>query len=69
MKMPSLTLLLIDDKQDTLLALASRIADVLPGCVALTARDGVSGIALARHNDPDVILFQIGRHDCQQFLG
>jgi signal transduction histidine kinase len=54
-----LTILAIDDTPDNLTVLGAVLSDVLPGCVLVTAHDGIKGIELALAEDPDVILLDI----------
>lgn len=52
-------ILAIDDNPDNLTSLKAVVADRLPGVAVFTALDGPRGIALARAEDPDVILLDI----------
>jgi len=52
-------ILAIDDIDDNLIVLQAVVRDALPDCVVLTARNGPEGIALARVEDPDVILVDV----------
>lgn len=51
--------LAIVDDADASMDLRSVLTAALPGCVFLTARNGSSGIELARSRDPDVILLDV----------
>jgi putative two-component system response regulator len=62
-----LKLLAIDDNPDNLLSLRAVAQDALPECVVLTALDGPRGLALARAEDPDVILLDIVMPDMDGF--
>ena len=52
-------ILVIDDTPDNLTSLKAVVADRLPGVGILTALNGPHGIAMARAEDPDVILLDI----------
>lgn len=52
-------ILAIDDNPDNLTTLKAIAGEALPACVVLTALDGVTGIELARAEDPNVILLDI----------
>ena len=52
-------ILAIDDNQDNLTSLRAVVMDQLPGVIILTAITGAQGIAMARSEDPDVILLDI----------
>jgi putative two-component system response regulator len=65
--MDRVKLLAIDDNPDNLLALKAVAHDALPNCVVLTALDGPQGIALARAEDPDVVLLDIVMPDMDGF--
>ncbi len=52
-------ILVIDDNQDNLTTLKAVVADRLPAASILTALSGAHGLALARAEDPDVILLDI----------
>jgi len=54
-----LKLLAIDDNRDNLITLKAVVTDTLPRTRVLTALSGREGIALARAEDPDVILLDI----------
>jgi PAS domain S-box-containing protein len=54
-----LKIVAIDDNRDNLTSLKAVVADILPQAVILTALNGLEGIALARAEDPDVILLDI----------
>ena len=54
-----LKLLAIDDNQDNLITLKAVVRDAFPDAVIATARNGPDGIALARAEDPDVILLDV----------
>ena len=68
-------ILAIDDNPDNLTSLRAVVADRLPGVGILTALNGLQGIALARAEDPDVILLDIvmpgmdGYAVCRQLKG
>jgi putative two-component system response regulator len=53
------TLLVIDDNPDNLIALKAVAVDALPGCVVHTVGNGRDGLEMARRQDPDVILLDI----------
>ena len=55
----SLTILAIDDHQDTMTALNAVMAHAFPNARTLTALNGPTGIELALTEDPDVILLDI----------
>ena len=55
----SLTILAIDDHQDTMTALNAVMAHAFPDARTLTALNGPKGIELALAEDPDVILLDI----------
>ncbi|PJB35551.1 MAG: hypothetical protein CO108_25370 [Deltaproteobacteria bacterium CG_4_9_14_3_um_filter_63_12] len=55
----TLKILAIDDQRDNLITLRAVLTDALQGCTLFTALDGLSGIALARSEDPDAILLDI----------
>lgn len=59
MEHESLKILAIDDTSDNLLTLRTVLRDLLPAAAVLTAADGPTGLALARAEDPDVILLDI----------
>lgn len=54
-----LTILAVDDNPDNLTVLEAILQDALPGARLVTAQSGDEGIALARTEDPDVILLDI----------
>jgi len=54
-----LNILAIDDHLDNLAVLKAVLADSFPGAAVATALDGPAGLALARAEDPDVILLDI----------
>lgn len=54
-----ITLLVVDDNPDNLIALQAVAHDALPGSVVHAARSGRDGIELALREDPDVILLDI----------
>ncbi len=55
----ALKILAIDDTPDNLITLKAVVRDALPGAAVVTALSGPQGIALARAEDPDVILLDI----------
>ncbi len=59
METATIKVLAIDDSPDNLLTLEAVLGDALPECRLTTASNGPSGIALARAEDPDVILLDI----------
>jgi PAS domain S-box-containing protein len=59
MEANELKVLAIDDNHDNLTALKAVIEDAFPGTQFLAALNGRTGIALARAEDPDVILLDI----------
>jgi len=59
METKTLAILAIDDIRDNLTALRAVVAEQLPGTRLLTALDGPTGLAMARAEDPDVILLDI----------
>jgi PAS domain S-box-containing protein len=52
-------ILAIDDNPNDLIMLKAAVGDALPGTEILTASSGAQGIALARAEDPDVVLLDI----------
>lgn len=54
-----ISVLVIDDNEDNLVALKALIRDVLDNTVVYTALDGEKGLAAAYEIDPDVILLDI----------
>ncbi len=52
-------ILAIDDNRDNLTILLAILKDAMPECALVTALNGPAGIALARSEDPDVILLDI----------
>jgi PAS domain S-box-containing protein len=52
-------LLAIDDNKDNLTTLTAVMRDALPECEVFAALNGPEGIALARTEDPDVVLLDI----------
>ncbi len=54
-----LKILAIDDTPNNLITLQAVVRDALPGAAVVTALSGPQGIALARAEDPDVILLDI----------
>jgi PAS domain S-box-containing protein len=54
-----LKILAVDDLPDNLITLKAVLRDALPAARVLTAASGPAGIALARAEDPDVILLDI----------
>jgi PAS domain S-box-containing protein len=59
MENETIKILAIDDIPDNLFTLKAVLSDTLPGVNVITALDGVSGMDLARTQDPDVILLDI----------
>jgi signal transduction histidine kinase/response regulator RpfG family c-di-GMP phosphodiesterase len=59
MKSTQPKILAIDDHRDNLITLQAVLSDALPGYNLLTALDGVTGIEIARAEDPDAILLDI----------
>lgn len=52
-------ILVIDDRQDNLLAIGALLEHLIPGCSVLTATSGPDGIALAQQEMPDTILLDV----------
>lgn len=52
-------ILAIDDIRDNLVIIKAQIGEALPDAVTLTTLNGISGIELAKVEDPDVILLDI----------
>ncbi len=55
----ALKILAIDNNPDNLITLRAVVRDALPGAAVVTAPNGPQGIALARVENPDVILLDI----------
>lgn len=54
-----LKFLAIDDNQDNLITMRALIREAFPEALVLTATNGINGIAMAKQEDPDVILLDI----------
>jgi diguanylate cyclase (GGDEF)-like protein/PAS domain S-box-containing protein/putative nucleotidyltransferase with HDIG domain len=54
-----LKFLAIDDNQDNLITLRALLREAFPAARVLTATNGLTGIAIAKEEDPDVILLDI----------
>jgi two-component system, cell cycle sensor histidine kinase and response regulator CckA len=67
MNSPQPKILAIDDHRDNLITLQAVLADTLPEYGLLTALDGVTGIDIARVEDPDAILLDIVMPDLDGF--
>lgn len=52
-------ILVIDDRQDNLLAIEALLAHLIPDCNIMTSLNGMDGIQLARMHLPDTILLDI----------
>ena len=60
-------LLVIDDKEDNLIALSALLKNLMPGCAVLTAQSGFKGIKKAGDELPDVILLDVEMPDLDGF--
>jgi len=63
----TLKVLVVDDNQDILRVLKAVVVDAFPGTAVVTASGGLSGLELARTEDPDVILLDIVMPDMDGF--
>lgn len=52
-------ILVIDDRQDNLLAIGALLEHLIPGCKVLTADSGLDGITMAQRDMPDTILLDV----------
>lgn len=59
--------LAVDDNQDNLISLRALIREFLPEARLLTAMSGITGLDLARAEDPDIILLDIVMPDMDGF--
>lgn len=56
-------ILIIDDKQDNLIAISALLKNIIPGCTVINAPSGVEGLKRAKTESPDTIILDIRMPD------